>query len=211
MNIKFANLNDLNEITELHCLSFDSKDHVPMMLGKNYVKATYKWLISSNESYVLIAEDEGKINGLVAVCNGAFTKPMFISCFPEFILSLVLKPTRLFSKMLWQRLLRRPDVDRSKMSIIDSPGFAQMTIGAVDSNSRGSGVFGLLIEETRISSNKRGSYGIRAGVYKKNKSSRRVFEKSGWQEIKALETKETVFYTSFFNDEFENNIKKRLN
>jgi len=211
MNIKLANLNDLNEITELHCLSFKPKDHVPMMLGKDYVKATYKWLILSNESYVLIGKDKSKIIGLVAVCDGAFTKPMFIACLPEFILSIVLKPTRLFSKMLWKRFLRRPDVDSNKISIIDSPGFAQMTIGAVDSNSRGSGIFGLLIEETRNISSKRGSLGIRAGVYKKNKSSRRVFEKSGWQEMNFLETEETVFYTSFFNDEFENKMKRIIN
>ncbi|SNR74598.1 Acetyltransferase (GNAT) family protein [Lutibacter agarilyticus] len=206
MNIKLANLNDLNEITELHCLSFKPKNHVPMMLGENYVKATYKWLITSKESYVLIGIEGGKIIGLVAVCDGAFTKPMFIACLPEFMLSIVLKPTRLFSKMLWERLLRRPDVDSNKISIIDSQGFAQMTIGAVDSNYRGSGIFGELIEETKNVSKYRGSRGIRAGVYKKNKSSRRVFEKSGWREMKYLETKETVYYTSFFDEEFKNEM-----
>lgn len=211
MKIEIATINDLREITALHCLSFKPEDHAPMMLGENYVKATYRWLITSKESYVLIGKEDGVIMGLVAVCDGAFTKPMFIACLPEFIKSIILKPKRLFSKMLWERLLRRPDVDNNKISIIDTPGFAQMTIGAVNSNFRGSGVFGLLIEETRNISNNRGSQGIRAGVYKKNKSSRRVFEKSGWQEMKYLETEETVFYTSFFNEEFEKKLKILLN
>jgi ribosomal protein S18 acetylase RimI-like enzyme len=108
--------------------------------------------------------------------------------------------------MLWERLLRRPNVDNEKIAIVDEPGFAQMTIGAVDSNHRGSGIFGELIEETKNVSKERGSRAIRAGVYKKNKSSRRVFEKSGWIEMKYLETEDTVFYTSFFDVNFENKM-----
>ena len=208
MKIELANISDLGEITALHCLSFKPNDHVPMMLGKNYVKATYKWLIASNESYVLIGKENDAIIGLVAVCDGAFTKPMFIACLPAFVKSIILKPSRLFSKILWERLFRRPDVDDAKTVMIDISGFAQMTIGAVSRNYRGSGIFGFLIEETKQVSKERGSSGIRAGVYKKNKSSRRVFEKGGWQEMRYLETEETMFYTSFFNDEYEAEIKK---
>ena len=206
MKIKKAEINDLNQIVELHCLSFTTKNHVPMMLGKNYVKATYRWLINSKDAYILIIKENELILGLVAVCDGPFTKKMFISCIPDFILSIVLSPKRFFSKMLWERLWRRPDVDNEKIAIVDEPGFAQMTIGAVDSNNRGSGIFGELIEETKNVSKLRGSRAIRAGVYKKNISSRRVFEKSGWIEMKYLETEDTVFYTSFFDINFENKI-----
>ena len=192
MKIKKAKINDLNQIVELHCLSFTTKNHVPMMLGKNYVKATYRWLIKSKDSYILIIKENELILALVAVCDGPFTKKMFISCIPDFILSIALSPKRLFSKMLWERLLRRPNVDNEKIAIVDEPGFAQMTIGAVDSNHRGSGVFGELIEETKNVSKVRGS--------------RRVFEKSGWIEMKYLETEDTVFYTSFFDVNFENKM-----
>ena len=209
MIIELANISDLDEITALHCLSFKPKDHVPMMLGRNYVKATYKWLITSNESYVLIGKEDDAIIGLVAVCDGAYTKPMFIACLPAFVKSIIVKPSRLFSTTLWERLFRRPDVDNTKTSIIDKPGFAQMTIGAVSHNYRGSGIFGLLIEETKQVSIERGSTGIRAGVYKKNKSSRSVFEKGGWQVMSCLETEETIFYASFFNDEYEAEIKRK--
>jgi hypothetical protein len=211
MKIELASINDVIEITTLHCLSFKPKDHVPMMLGKNYVKAMYKWLIISKESYVLIAKQDDVIIGLVAVCDGAFTKPMFIACLPAFIGSIIQRPNRLFSKLLWERLFRKSDVHNTKTSINNAPGFAQMTIGTVSPNYRGSGVFGLLIEKTKQVSNERGSSGIRAGVYKKNKSSRRVFVKGGWQEMEYLETKETAFYTSFFNDEYEAEIKRIIN
>lgn len=206
MKITLANINDLKQIVKLHCLSFTPKNHVPMMLGENYVKATYRWLINSNDAYVLIIKENDLIIGLVAVCDGPFTKKMFISCLPDFIISIFLKPKRLFSKMLWKRLFRRPDVDKEKISVVDEPGFAQMTIGAVDSNYRGSGVFGKLIKETKTTSRARGSKAIRAGVYKKNRSSRRVFEKSAWIEIKYLETEDTVFYTSFFDLNFKKKI-----
>ncbi len=208
MKIETATIKDLSEITALHCLSFKPEDHVPMMLGENYVRATYKWLITSNESYVLVGKKQGLIIGLIAVCDGPFTKPMFIACFPEFIISLISRPSRLFSKLLWRRLLRRPDIDNEKKSVADVPGFAQMTIGAVDFNCRGSGVFGQLINSTKNFSNKRGSRGVRAGVYKINTASRRVFEKEGWQEMKYLETEDTVFYTAFFDEEFKKKMMK---
>lgn len=203
MKIEIANIKDLENLTTLHCASFKPEEHVPMMLGKDYVRATYKWLITSNESYVLVARDNKKIMGLIAVCDGSYTKPMFIACLPEFIKSLLAKPTRLFSKLLWGRLFRKPQEFVGNIpDNEDTTGFAEITIGAVDTLYRGSGVFGELVSESRFTSYKRGSIGIIVGVYKKNNSSRRVFEKQKWLETKPLETIDTVFFRCRFDDDF---------
>jgi GNAT superfamily N-acetyltransferase len=197
--IRKATIDDINRLTDLHCKSFKPEDHVPMMLGENYVKATYKWQVLSKNAYVLVAEFEDKLAGLVAVCDGAFTKAMFFACLPEFILGIVKNPKLLLKKMLWKRLFRQPKITEEIKALVDSKGFAQMTIGAVEKEYRGSGVFGELINATKEYSKKRGSNAIRAGVYKKNQSSRRVFIKSGWPEITQLETIDTVFYVAFFD------------
>jgi len=202
MKIRKAALKDLAKITDLHCRSFKHEDHVPMILGPHYIKATYRWLITSNKAYVLVAEKEDLIIGLVAVCDGPFAVPMFIACLPEFVLSLIMKPKRIFNKQLWKRLFRTSDNVKGKKNIAGIPGFAQMTIGAVDQNYRGLGVFSELIDATRDVSKTRGSKAIRAGVYETNRSSRRVFVKSGWKEMDYFKTEDTIFYTVFLDNDF---------
>ena len=199
VTIRLATIKDVDRLTDLHCRSFRPEEHVPMMLGRNYVKASYKWQISSELTYVLIAEYDGKFAGLVAVCDRSFTKDMFKACLPALMKSLLLKPQLLFNKMLWTRLFRSPDIAEGSKSKIDISGFAQMTIGAVDQSFRGKGIFAELVNATKEWSHRRGSKAIRAGVYKRNQSSRQVFVKSGWNELKELETTDTVFYAAFFD------------
>ena len=204
--VRVATINDLNRLTELHCASFQSEDHIPVMLGKNYVRATYRWLITSQQAYCLVADSAGKVIGLVAVCDGSFTKPMFMACLPEFIQSLLMTPTLIFEKRLWNRLLRRPETSRKAKRIVDYPGFAQLTIVIVDTEFRGTGVFSALIEAAKTYSRKRGSVAIRAGVYKFNLASRKAFTKCSWIEMSELETNDTIFYVHYYDPE----LPKRL-
>jgi ribosomal protein S18 acetylase RimI-like enzyme len=203
MKIREASIADIEGIVNLHYRSFKPEDHVPMMLGKDYLKATYKWLLTSNKSYVLVAEIENSVAGLIAVCDGPFFKPMFIACFPEFLKSLIMNPSRIFSKILWRRLFRSSDDTPEKAFLLKAPGFAQMTIGAVDSSYRGKGIFGALVEATKEISKSRRSKALGAGIYKKNSSSRRVFIKAGWKQMDSSENDDTVFYFTFLDDEFE--------
>ncbi len=201
INIRLAVINDIEELTDLHCESFKPEDHVPMMFGRNYVKATYRWLVTNKSSYILVAESGGKIIGLVAMCDGSFTAPMFIACFPELIQSLWAHPSMVFKSKLWNRLIRRPDVN-SKISrrIVNYPNVSQMTIGAVDSIYRGRNIFPSLISATKNVSKKRGARAIRAGVYKTNTPCRIAFIKDGWIETPELETHDTVFFMVFLDD-----------
>jgi hypothetical protein len=194
IQIRLATKDDLEEITKLHCASFAPLDHVPVMLGKRYVKATYRWQITNKKAYTLAATLDGKIVGVVAVCDGPFTKLMFIACLPEFIISLLLNPKLILNNKLWKRLLRKPQKINDIDNNIDKDGLAQMTIGVVDSAYRGKGIFPLLVEATKTYSLNRGSKGIRAGIYKNNTSSRNVFVKGGWVLSPELETDDTVFY-----------------
>ncbi len=204
--IRLATMVDVDALTELHYASFTPDEHVPVMLGKAYVRATYIWQTTGKQSYVLVAEDHGKIVGLVAVCDGQFTRPMFMACLPEFLRCLITHPTLIFKKKLWSRLFRRPDISVRSKKLADYPGFAQMTIGVVDENCRGKGVFPLLVAATKVYSKARGSRAIRAGIYKTNVPSRRVFIKGGWIESPELQTPDTVFYVAYLDSLFMEEI-----
>ncbi|HOU49036.1 MAG: GNAT family N-acetyltransferase [Acidobacteria bacterium] len=207
--IRLAGRGDLEDMTALHCDSFKFGEHVPAMLGRHYVRAMYRWLVTSAVSYALVAEREGKIVGIVAVCDGPFTRPMFLACLPAFAVSLVRRPALLFNHKLWSRLFRRPDVTSAGRKIADQPGFAQMTIGVVDKNCRGRGIFPALVEETKTYSRRRGSRAIRAGIYKINQPSRRVFIKGRWIETPELETEDTVFYVAYLDEAFAGELGLR--
>jgi len=204
--IRKANLQDLPRLAELHCSSFGRQEHVPIMLGQRYVMATYRWLVTSDMTYVLVAEAEGAIKGLVAVADRPFTNPMFKACAGEFILSIFIHPGLLFKRKLWKRLFRRPALTAQGQRIANYPGMAQMTIGAVDSACRGKGMFCELVKATCVFSKERASRAVRAGVYKTNWPSRRVFIKCGWLEAPALETSETVDYIYFMDPSFRNEL-----
>jgi GNAT superfamily N-acetyltransferase len=199
IEIRPAIKNDIEEISNLHCLSFSSEDHIPVLFGKRYIRATYRWQILNKRAYTLVATVENKIVGVVAVCNTSFTFPMFIACLPELTISLILNPSLLINHKLWSRLLRRSRNSNKENHIVKPNRFAQMTIGFVASDYRGKGIFPRLVEATKVYSLNRGSIGIRAGVYKTNSSSRNVFIKGGWEIYPEMETTDTVYYIVYLN------------
>ena len=194
--IRLATPSDIYSMTELHCNSFSADEHIPMMLGPLYVQATYRWLVGSGRSFALVAESEESIIGLIAVCDGPFTRPMFFSCLPALLKSILLSPQLILKKRLWGRLFRKPSQPTRTGSTKREKDyeFAQMTIGAVKSAYRGLGIFPALVQALIPYCEKRGSKGIVAGVYKINTASRNVFVKNNWHEEELLETSDTVFY-----------------
>jgi hypothetical protein len=196
--IRLATPDDIDSLTNLHCASFRPEDHVPVILGKEYVKATYRWQVSGEEAYTLVAESGGKIVGWLGACDGPYTWPMFKACFAEFLMSLARNPALLVNKRLWQRLFRRPQAsDHQGREILNYPGIAQVIVGAVAPGFRGGGVFLALVEATKVVSKSRGSKAIRVGVYRANSSCQRVFVKAGWVKVPALATSHTVFYVAY--------------
>ena len=208
--VRTATIADLDSLTELHCDSFGPEDHIPVMLGRDYVRATYRWLTTSSQAYCLVADSDHKIIGLVSVCDRSFTRPMFLACFPEFIRSLLHSPGLIVTSRLWERLLRGSAASEEAKHIVASPGFAQLSVVAVDAKWRGTGIFQALVEAAKTCSKNRGTLAIRAGVYKFNQASRRAFAKNGWIETPQLETADTVFYVAYLDPEFSKRLGTAL-
>ena len=104
--IRLAQPSEVDRLIGLHMAAFKPENNIPVLLGRRYVRATYCWLVTSKQSYALIAADQDKIIGLVAVVDSSFTKPMFKACFRQLLWSLALRPSILFKKRLWQRFVQ---------------------------------------------------------------------------------------------------------
>jgi ribosomal protein S18 acetylase RimI-like enzyme len=208
VKIRVATNDDIEALTELHCASFKPHEHIPVRLGQDYVKSTFRWQVSSGHSYVLVADVEDSVAGYVGVSDVPFTRPMFVSCLGPFVRSVLKNPLLLSEKALWMRAFRGPrDHYAIGGDLLSCPTVAQMIIGAVDNRYRGYGIFPRLVESTKGASKARGSRAIVAGVYKDNSPSRRVFEKLGWVEFPGLETTDTVFYVAWLDPTFANEIR----
>lgn len=197
--IRLATAADIEALTDLHCACFRPEQHVPVMLGRHYVRATYRWQVSDPRAYVLVAEFDRQLIGLVSVSDGPYARPMFLACLPQFVRSLIQHPGLLLKRRLWQRLLRRPHVRGSPVA---APGLAELANIAVDAHYRGKGVFPALVDAAREHSHTRGARAIRAGVYKANPASQRAFARAGWIETRELETDDTVSYVAHLDPAF---------
>lgn len=159
------------------------------MLGRAYVRATYRWQVGNRRSYVLLSETGDQATGLVSVCDGPYLRRMFMACLPQLAWSLVRHPALLLNGMLWGRLLRHP---RGTSADAESSGTAHLISVAVHPDWRGRGIFVDLVSAAARRSAARGTRAIRTGVYRSNAASRRAFGKAGWDEVPALETPDTV-------------------
>jgi ribosomal protein S18 acetylase RimI-like enzyme len=191
IQIRRATEADLVAVTALHLEAFSAEDHVPVMLGPAYVRATYRWQLADHRTYLLVALDGGCVVGLVSVCDGPYTKPMFLACLPQFVWSLLRRPALAFNRRLWSRLLRRPG---GQLPSGEGAGIAHLMNIAVAEDHRGRGVFAAMSQAALAESRERGARAIRTGVYRSNVASRRAFAKAGWVEVPELATADTLTF-----------------
>ncbi len=191
--IRKATLKDLDKIIDLHLASFSSEEHIPVLIGKRYVRATYQWILTHENGFVLIAQDGDNIIGLQSVCIGSYELPMFLSCLPDLIISLITNYRLFLSKRLWKRLLRV----FSKLKIKRNgtmEKYANFIIGIIDSQYRGKGIFSVIVNSAVQICKENGCKKIYTGIYKQNITTQQIFTRYGWIICPELETRETCFY-----------------
>ena len=203
ITIHLANSNDVDDLTELHCASFRPENSFITTLGKDFVKSTYRWQLNCKDTYVLVAKINGKIGGMIGVCDGPYSLKLLKGCFLHLIVSLIKNPSLMFSRTAWSRIFRRSS-HRNDLSrrLSNATSVAQIVNASVDSNFRGKGIFRMLADSAKATSRRRGSRAIRAGVYKKNLAGCHAYIKSGWIPVPILETSDTVCYFAFLDPGF---------
>jgi hypothetical protein len=197
--IRIALKSDVPAMAGLHMASFSPEEHLGTLLGPKFVEASYNWHVKDKKAYVIIAELEGKLLGLLGMCDGPFTVRMVKGSLAAFLGAFFLKPHLLVDRRLWARLKRERSNSRWADEFCSTFGVAQMTIGAVAEAARGYSVFPRLIKACEEIGRARGNIAIRAGVYRGNAACRRAFQKGGWTQIDALGSSETVYFVRVFD------------
>jgi GNAT superfamily N-acetyltransferase len=190
---------DVEAMATLHLASFSPDEHLGALLGPGFVRASYHWHVSDDAAYVIVAELDGKLVGLLGMCDGPFTTRMMRGCIPAFLGVFARRPWLVLDRRLWKRLARAKASAEWVSRFCSTDGVAQMTIGAVDASARGHSVFSSLIRRCEDVSRSRGIGAVRAGVYRSNEPCRRAFVKSGWVEVPALCSQDTVFFVRVFS------------
>lgn len=199
LTTRLATISDVKAMAMLHMASFQPHEHLGALLGSKFVEASYLWHVSNDCAYVIVAELEGALVGLLGMCDGPFTMRMLRGCRGAFVGAILRRPWLLIDQRLWSRLARAKASSVWVGEFCSTQGVAQMTIGAVDGKVRGHNVFPSLIRCCEDSSKARGIVAVRAGVYRKNTSCQRSFVKSGWVEVPDLGSHETVFFVRVFS------------
>jgi hypothetical protein len=201
LNIRLASKYDVEAMTKLHLSSFSPDEHLGALLGPAFVRASYLWHVTDECAYVIIAEMDGKLLGLLGMCDGSFTMRMIRGCWQAFLGALIRRPLLLIDRRLWSRITRTQAHSEWVNEFCSTSGVAQMTIGAVDVGARGHNVFPSLIRSCEKISKERGIVAVRAGLYRRNAPCQRAFVKSGWVEFPELGSAETIYFVFVSNSE----------
>ncbi len=201
ISIRVAVKADVDALVELHLSSFTPDNHLGMLLGADFVRASYYWHLADKRGYVIVAELNGRLAGLLGMCDGPFTIPMLWACRWTFLRALLRHPRLLTDRRLWRRLKREKVSVKWVSEFCSWPNVSQMTIGAVAATARGHNVFPLMIKHCDEINKAHGVAATRAGVYRENLSCQRAFVKSGWTEIPELGSSETVYFVRVFSSD----------
>lgn len=210
LKIRPATLDDVQEIVGLHLACFGPDDHVPVLLGRAYVEASYKWQVSSEEAYAVVAESGGHAVGFGGACDRSYTAPMFRACLGPLFGSLARNPFLLLDRRLWERLNQQSGMDARTREIINYRGVAHLIAGATDPDCRGRGINGAVVQALKTIGRSRGSKALCVAVRRANHASRRVFHKLGWVELPGAETATTLYYLTCWDKSLAEELGVRM-
>ncbi len=190
LRVRRAVLSDLDAIVRLHHESFSADDSLVGLLGPGYVRAAWKWAIESPLNTTLVADDDGRLEGVMSICERSYFGPLLGETRGALVRALLRRPWIVFDGKL-RRRLRRQGAPARRMPL--APGdSAQVFLVAVARAARGRGVFGFLsaavVEHARV----RGLRIVRAGVRRENLPSQRAFTEGGWVELPGEATADTL-------------------
>lgn len=202
--IRLATPEDIDAVTELHWACFQPDEHLPVILGKPFIQAMYRWQVSAKEAYMVVAESGGELIGFAGACDGPYRWLMLKACQRQLVISLVRNPLVLLNRRLWRHLFAsREALDREARRTLIRPGVAHLTTGAVDTRFRGMGIIRALVKTVQAISRSRGSEALCVGVYRTNHAIRRAFAKLSWTEVSVSKTSELVHYITYLDSEPE--------
>jgi ribosomal protein S18 acetylase RimI-like enzyme len=190
--ITLATLEDAESLVALHYKCFTKKDHIAMMFGKPFILATYKWFVTSPETFVLIAKHGDSLIGFQSISERPYDAPMLRASWREALMGLIFHPWLAFHPELLGRLVRL--IFRRHKDTLDYNQVAQLAFIGVDPQFQGRGIGKALIIAAVQSCRERGMNAVLTGVKKQNMRSIAIFNGAGFSEVPELETKRFIYF-----------------
>jgi ribosomal protein S18 acetylase RimI-like enzyme len=190
--INLATLEDVESLVALHYKCFTKEDHIAMLFGKPFILATYKWFVTSPETFVLVARLGDSLIGFQSISERSYDAPMLRASWREALMGLIFHPWLAFHPELLRRLIRL--IFRRHKVTPDSNHEAHLAFIGVDPQFQGRGIGKALINEAVRSCRERGMNAIITGVMRRNVRSKAMFIGKGFSEAPELGTKRFVYF-----------------
>jgi len=181
---------DVSAIVELHQACFATEDTLSVLLGSPFLRAVYRWFVSSSETFVLVARQGDRIVGFTALADRPYNLPMAKACRRELIQGFLRHPSAILDKRLLQRLKRvlvPPRVD------LDTERVAQVAYTAVDPAFQNQGIGKALKHASLRMCRERGAMAVSSGVCRENLRARHLNELAGFVEVPSRGTGRLVY------------------
>jgi ribosomal protein S18 acetylase RimI-like enzyme len=194
--IRKASITDIDILVSLHLQCFDKKTHLIVGLGRSYIRAMYKWFIISCETFILVAEHQSYIVGLIAGSDGSYNRPMLRGTILFVVFGILKHPLLLFNKEFLKRAIKILLGQKIVGEICrNEKGIAYLAFAAIRPSYRGKGLGDVLYRNAIIECIKRGCKRIRGGVRPKdNPGPTKILSGYGFTKEKELETNSTTFW-----------------
>jgi ribosomal protein S18 acetylase RimI-like enzyme len=198
IQITFATLDDVSALVDLHYRCFTKKDHIALRFGKPFIIATYKWFVTSPDTYVVIARLDARLVGFQSVADRPYDAPMLRASWPQALLGLLLHPWLAFDPDLLRRLWRL--LFRRDQDVLDTQVGTLAFIG-VDPQVQGRGVGKALVRRALQACHERGMKAVITGVMRQNARSLAMLKGAGFAEVLELGTKRFIHLRLEFNQD----------
>jgi ribosomal protein S18 acetylase RimI-like enzyme len=178
---------DLATLTALHLACFSEDDHLALMLGRPFIRAVYRWFLTSPDTLVLAARIGDRIVGLTALSSRPYNLPMLRACKGQALLGLLRRPWLAF----------RPDWLGRLASLLlprtpPLQGVAQIAFTGVEPEVRGHGVGRALKLASLQACREWGVAAVTTGVRRDNLAARALNARAGFVEIPELSSRRLV-------------------
>ena len=194
VKIRKATVSDLKQLVDLHYMSFTPREHLAMLLGRNFIQDIYRWFITSSETFTIVAEVDSRVVGMANGCDRRYDTAMIQHARRSAITGFLKHPWLIlhpeFVKLALGKLLDRDVADPLAYRQKDT---ANLAFVAVDVSMRGYGVANRLLIEAKRTALQRGKKFLWAAVYSNNTVSKRTFEKAGFRQREGVEIYRRIF------------------
>jgi len=168
IHYRIAVLKDIDSILRIHLLCFTPETNALMLFGPGFLRATYRWLITSPLAFTLVAERNGLVIGFESATDRPFRRSLFLNNLTPLVIAVLHRPWLVFQKELFLRALIE-SLQKKGPRDPDSTVPAQLVLMGVHPDHReGFEVASGLLKQVLAHGRSRGWKRVIAGAYKAN-------------------------------------------